>query len=669
MRIILSLTLLLIFINAAAQLGGQSFIDSLVKEIPHTKDDTSKARLYKKIAELYSNSNPIEAMKYADTGMKHVVDMKWEKGIAVFYNLTGNLYNDKGEYVRAIDLFNRAYLIHTTNKEVSNAASVLNNIGTTYLRQSVFDKAARNYFDALKLAESISNNALTATCLSNIAAVYFNQNDYSKSLEYQFRSLNIDKAENNKDGIADGYAAIGNTYLQKKDTLNARKYYTDALAYYQQTENNTGVASVYSNLSILFTDYAINLDYKLKAQQIWNNSNPAHTLSISNLGNIALAYLDIVRYDTLHKIKPSSIIPATRNGLLQKAQAYLNYAFTLNGETGDMGNLAFLTGIRSELDAEKGDFKKAYYDVTTYHAMYDSIYSQENKNKIASIEGQREVTIREKEIELGKLALSAQKKQRIALITGIGMLCIIGILLYRQNRARKKTNTTLLKLNTELDEANKIKAQFFAILSHDLRSPVANLVDLLRLQKDEPGLLSAEQTELHQQKIATVAETLLENMETMLLWSKEQMKNFRPQMKSVAVNSLFGYIDKFFSTQDQIKFIFTNSENLQLITDENYLQTIMQNLTANAVKALRNTNNATIEWNAFQKDGKIVLSVTDNGPGIKDEFTRILHTPTTATNAKTGFGLVLIRDLATAIQCSITVQSSPGEKTTFYLFG
>jgi signal transduction histidine kinase len=52
------------------------------------------------------------------------------------------------------------------------------------------------------------------------------------------------------------------------------------------------------------------------------------------------------------------------------------------------------------------------------------------------------------------------------------------------NLIRKKTNTTLLHLNNELDEANKIKAKFFAIISHDLRSPIANLVSFLNLKKD-----------------------------------------------------------------------------------------------------------------------------------------------------------------------------------------
>jgi signal transduction histidine kinase len=128
---------------------------------------------------------------------------------------------------------------------------------------------------------------------------------------------------------------------------------------------------------------------------------------------------------------------------------------------------------------------------------------------------------------------------RFGLIIGLALLAVIGGLLYWQNQTKKRTNTTLLHLNNELDEANKIKARFFAILSHDLRSPVANLINFLHLQKEEPDLLTPELAEMHQKRITESAENLLENMESMLLWSKGQMQHFKPQVKSIAVEDSF----------------------------------------------------------------------------------------------------------------------------------
>lgn len=629
-----TIIILLLFIQTAR--AQQQPVDSLIKEIPAAKDDTAKARLYKKIAEEYSTFDPKRAMQYAETGLQHVNTMHWNKGIAVFNTLIGTLYSDQGKYDTAIERYNKAYALHLAGKDDYNAANTLSNIGTAYLRQSFFDKAAGKYFEALKLAEKIKNPYLEATCLSNIASVYFNQQNYNKAAEYESRALKIHQSENNDIGIANSYLSIANIYQNKRDTTKAIDHYQMALKEYSKNEHLEGIATVYGNLSLLITDINKKIDYQLKAHALWQNLNPSHTMALTNMGNIAYSYM------TLRN-------PASLNN----AKEYLDNGILLSQEANDIGNYSFLTGARSELEAAMNNYKSAYQDLKKFHELNDSIYSQENKNKIAAVEAQREVELRDKEIELNKLALSAQKKQRLALIAGVGLLFIIGVLLYRQNRIRKK-------LNNELDRSNKIKAKFFAILSHDLRSPIASLIDFLHLQKAEPGLL----TEVHQQKVTESAEALLENMETMLLWSKEQMDDFKPNINKVAVQQLFDYLKRSVAGLENINFIANDPQQLSIQTDENYLQVIIYNLTSNALKAVKEVPHPTIEWKAVQENGKVVLSITDNGPGIREEFSNVVHTQ---HNNRTGLGLHLIRDLAKAINCKITVQAAPGEGTTFYL--
>jgi signal transduction histidine kinase len=168
-------------------------------------------------------------------------------------------------------------------------------------------------------------------------------------------------------------------------------------------------------------------------------------------------------------------------------------------------------------------------------------------------------------------------------------------------------------LNNQLDEANKIKAKFFGILSHDLRAPVANLINFLQLQKNEPELLSRQENAIHQQNISESAENLLSNMEAMLLWSKEQMENFKPQIRTVAVSDLFDYLQKFFPQTNRVNIRYHQAPGLVVSADENYLRIIMQNLTSNAIKVLKNDVNGAIEWNAKTEGNKTILSITDNG--------------------------------------------------------
>ena len=104
---------------------------------------------------------------------------------------------------------------------------------------------------------------------------------------------------------------------------------------------------------------------------------------------------------------------------------------------------------------------------------------------------------------------------------------------------RFKTNTVLVHLNDELSAANKVKAKFFAILSHDLRSPIAGLLNFLQLQKRKPGSMTTAEIAEYWDKVGGSASALLETMETMLLWSKGQMEHFKPRIVLVEVAELF----------------------------------------------------------------------------------------------------------------------------------
>ena len=56
------------------------------------------------------------------------------------------------------------------------------------------------------------------------------------------------------------------------------------------------------------------------------------------------------------------------------------------------------------------------------------------------------------------------------------------------NKILNNQNNELEKLNSELAVANETKAKLFGIIGHDLRSPASQIVQLLQLQKENPGI-------------------------------------------------------------------------------------------------------------------------------------------------------------------------------------
>lgn len=147
------------------------------------------------------------------------------------------------------------------------------------------------------------------------------------------------------------------------------------------------------------------------------------------------------------------------------------------------------------------------------------------------------------------------------------------------------------------------------------------------------------------------------------------MEHFAPRYKKISVNSIFNDTKEHFSSEDKIKieFEFENSKGIELFTDENYLKTIIRNLTGNAIKALNKIERPSIVWKVWQDENKIFLSITDNGNGADSKQLKGLYDDKEVIGIKSGLGLHLIRDLAKAINCEISVDSKKDIGTTFTL--
>ncbi|MBL0012995.1 MAG: hypothetical protein IPP30_04325 [Flavobacterium sp.] len=148
--------------------------------------------------------------------------------------------------------------------------------------------------------------------------------------------------------------------------------------------------------------------------------------------------------------------------------------------------------------------------------MKDSIFNTDNKETIKNLEDKRAIELRDREIKINNLELEAKEKQKWMLLSGFGLVGNYRRFAFYQNSNRRKINRKLRTLNlnlaeknNELDQANKIKARFFSILNHDLRSPVYNLIHFLHLKRENPELLDEATKISIEHKTMSSAENLL----------------------------------------------------------------------------------------------------------------------------------------------------------------
>jgi len=91
------------------------------------------------------------------------------------------------------------------------------------------------------------------------------------------------------------------------------------------------------------------------------------------------------------------------------------------------------------------------------------------------------------------------------------------------------------------------------------------------------------------------------------------------------------------------------SPNLSLVTvDPQQLQQVLINLLINASHALEGENNGTVTICSFEENNNVIVTITDNGPGIPEDHLKNIWQPFYTTKAEgkgTGLGLSISQNL------------------------
>lgn len=655
------LFLILFSVRLAAQPYSQKQADSLALAVELMKDDTVKCDAYGRLSNYYLYLSINKGLAYADKEINLGTELGWPKGIGNGHIHMAKHLISKGDLMKALKQLNIAEEIYTRTADQYGLATVNNQFGILKANQNRFPEALDHFFKASKGFEgSREKNAKAnaASVYQNIANIYTATESYDKALENYEAAIRLFKALGDEEtSMAMNIASKGLVYQKQNRHAEALKAYQEAetllISKHDDGSTLVFVQSWIGSAYLSLKQYDLSLDYSnraLKAIQTMGDE----ILMASTLQNIGYAQLQ------------KGMLSGNETELLSGKENILK-SLEINKRQGNIEALITDYLYLSEYYDFKKDPESSLAAYKAYSLYRDSIYNSKNKQSLQNLQDERTIEMRDTEIELNKLNLEAKEKQKWFLISGILLFVVIVILLIYQNRSRKKTNEKLHVLNAELEEANRIKTRFFSILNHDLRSPVSNLIHFLHLKNESPELLTEQGKQSMETKVVTAAENLLVSMEDLLLWSKGQMQNFKPVFKPVTVAQLFEDLRKHFLSTETIHINFEDPERLSLVSDPDYLKTIMRNLTGNAAKALEKTSNPVIVWKAWREQDKTYLSVTDNGPGGSEQQFKALYDETEVVGIKTGLGLHLIRDLAKAIDCNIMVNSKASEGTTITL--
>ncbi|NHM06725.1 sensor histidine kinase [Flavobacterium sp. CYK-4] len=631
-------------------------MDSLQIALNQNPPAAAKSKIYTELAKIYRNINPNQGLDFGHKAMEIAQKLSNPDLIATAHMAQGVNLNNLGQIDSAKAHYDRALKLA---KETVLKADVHQLLAKYYLSEGDYSQSLKNSLLALKIYESQNNLKGIAEANYLMGTVYNYIENPEKAISHYQKALAIAKKMNNPASICANLMGIGFQYQNKGEYLKALPYLEQSLEMAQKAGDPFSLGNACKSIA--------EINFKLnRLEKSIEFLNQSETYA-SQTGNLRLIYSI---YFLRGKIYLSLYEKGTRLpgvNLLNDAESNFKKCIEGDQNSGNLAVIAQCYELLSKVYSYQKKYKEAFETHERYTLYQDTLYSEESKQTIQSLEDQRTIELKNKEIQLNKVKLESESRQKYLYISGLVFLLLIGGLLWFQNRQRQKANQKLQLLNQDLEQANRNKTRFFSILNHDLRAPVSNLIHFLHLQKENPDLLDDQTKVRFEKKIITGAEDLLASMEDILLWSKSQMEQFKPNLKKTSIHQVFQDTQKVFSGYMNIDFSYEIQENLFANTDENCLKTIIRNLTSNAINAFAGTEKPSIRWNAQQDDHQIILTITDNGPGAEEQQFKALYDTDQKVGIKSGLGLHLVRDLAKSIEAKIEVKSQIGQGTTIQI--
>jgi signal transduction histidine kinase/CheY-like chemotaxis protein len=573
----------------------------------------------------------------------------------------------------------------------------------------------------LLLLNSLSDNLFAQTKLfskkeirklTEQASQYLKDANFEKSLESSKLALHHSISTNNSYYTTISYNTIAANYAELAEFDKAIFFYNKGLFYANRTNNDTLKHHINNNLGNIYCfekkQYEKGINYYKNSLTYSQKNADTSQIFLTKL-NIAWAYFDIGnfqkgypslefvnKYDSKYGDQTTAGAINMLNGMYygykgndEKATTYFLNAIKFGKEANQKSDLSFAHLEYSKYLLIKGDYKKAYENLSNYNKITEELYNKEKLEKanVAGInveldEYKREIDKIENEKDIQLQSLEKSKMIVLLFIVIFIVLLLLIYTLFRNNNFKKKTNAELSKTNKELiiakekaEEVSVLKSQFVSTISHELRTPLYGVVGITNMLLDEHKELADSP---HLSSLKFSARYLLSLVNDILQINKIE------DNRIILENLTFNISDEINMIKNSLSFLAKNNNNFilvnidpavpeYLIGDKLRLSQIIMNLVSNALK-FTNNGEVIINVNLEKIENKshfIEFQIKDNGIGIAsadqdkifDKFVQVGRKETDYQG--TGLGLSIVKQLLGLFNSSIALQSATGKGTEF----
>jgi signal transduction histidine kinase len=266
-------------------------------------------------------------------------------------------------------------------------------------------------------------------------------------------------------------------------------------------------------------------------------------------------------------------------------------------------------------------------------------------------------------ISVGRGEPSAFTEHEVELVGLLGRLVASAVQNIRAYEGERRTVEELRRLSA-------LRADFVSLVSHELRSPMAAVIGAARTLQQRWRELQPEQREAFLALIGDETNRLAALIGDVLDTSRIDAGTFTYRFTDVDVGTIVSdSVATAALGQDEVPVVAKVASPLPRIrADADRVRQIVSNLIDNAVKY--SPAGQPVEVTVAQRNGALVVSVQDHGPGIRPEDQRLIfekfgRVADGSSKPGTGLGLFIARSIAEAHGGELSVASAPGRGATF----
>ncbi|MEN6453797.1 MAG: tetratricopeptide repeat-containing sensor histidine kinase [Prolixibacteraceae bacterium] len=546
-----------------------------------------------------------------------------------------------------------------------------------------FDEALKNMMHAERLLKNTDPVDLRFDIKNYLGLLYTYMENYSIAIQYfhEIHDSFLNKLDHNQKSVL--YNNLGLVYLGMDNFHQAETLFKKAKDEATEANSSEGKTMAAFNLGKSYfrqKQYSNAWDLLIKSLRIFQEKGEkANAEEASRI--MGMLYMEQGNHELAQDYFEQSLGLALELGnpkiiLKNYHNIFTNYSM-IREKTKNLNYLLL------ELDF----FKKWAY-------LNDSLYQDQTSERILELEKQYEtekknnqINLLEKEKQMAEDKLKIGQVQRKYLfIFVVLILMVLGFFIYsfsyykrmthllqKQSRRIMNQQAHITRQNEKLQKAVGAQNKLFAIMAHDLRSPLVSLSNISKLINLYLRNNRYEDAEELSRQLDRKNDYLLELTDNLLSWTKSQSENFTPVLEKVELAQIVAECFKIYkpvSADKEITLSYENDHECLLLADKNMLLTVLRNLINNAVKFT--PRKGRIEIFCQHASGMAKITIRDNGIGIpKNKLETIFEIDTnnmqygTEGEKSSGLGLSVCKEFVEIMGGSISVESEENTGSDF----